>query len=147
MNDMATPGGCATPADGSAPDAAAVAPQALRLYGDLVELWGFLSPPDAYEEEVATLRARFGRHGVPDGGSVLHLGSGGGSVDHHLKRHYRVTGVDVSRAMLGYAGDVNPDVEYVHGDIRDVRLGRTFDAVLVHDAISYMTTAAELEAV
>ena len=30
--------------------------------------------------------------------------------------------------------------------MRTVRLGRTFDAVLIHDAIGYMTTEADLRA-
>lgn len=118
-----------------------------RLYGDLAALWRLFSPPDEYVEEVETFRTRFRAHGVPDGGTVLHLGSGGGSVDYHLKQSYRVTGVDISQAMIGEARRLNPDVEYVYGDIRSVRLGRTFDAVLVHDAISYMTSVGELEAV
>jgi len=118
-----------------------------RLYSDLASLWRLFSPPEEYAEEVATFRARFRRHGVPDGGTLLHLGSGGGSVDYHLKQSYRVTGVDISTAMLAQARQLNPEVEYVQGDIRNVRLNRTFDAVLVHDAISYMTSVDELEAV
>ncbi len=78
---------------------------------------------------------------------MLHLGSGGGSLDCQLKTTYRVTGVDVSAAMIMHAKRVNPEVEYVCGDIRTVRLGRTFDAVLVHDAIAYMTSVTELEQV
>lgn len=115
-----------------------------RLYHDLTDLWRFVSPPENYAEEVSTFLTRFRRHGVPDGGTVLHLGSGGGSIDWHLKRTYRVTGVDVAPAMLEYAARLNPEVEYAAGDIRAVRLGRTFDAVLLHDAISYMTTAEDL---
>jgi len=118
-----------------------------RLYGDLAHLWLLFSPPDEYIEEVETFRARLLRHGVPDGGTLLHLGSGGGSIDYHLKDSYRVTGVDVSERMLELARRVNPEAEYVRGDIRSVRLGRTFDAVLVHDAISYMTSVDELRAV
>jgi ubiquinone/menaquinone biosynthesis C-methylase UbiE len=118
-----------------------------RLYTDLASLWRLFSPPEEYAEEVETFRARFRRHGVPDGATVLHLGSGGGSVDYHLRQSYRVTGVDVSEAMIAEARRVNPAVEYVRGDIRTVRLGRTFDAVLVHDAISYMTSVDELRAV
>ncbi len=117
------------------------------MYDDLAHLWHLFSGPEEYVEEVETFRARLGRHGVPDGGSVLHLGSGGGSVDCNLKRWYRVTGVDISPRMVEQARALNPEVEYVEGDIRDVRLSRTFDAVLVHDAISYMTTVEELRAV
>jgi SAM-dependent methyltransferase len=117
------------------------------LYSRLADLWRVFSPPDEYAEEVATFRARLLRHGVPDGGSLLHLGSGGGSVDHHLVEWYRVSGVDISPDMIDQARLLNPRVEYVRGDIRDIRLGRSYDAVLVHDAIAYMTSVAELEAV
>jgi SAM-dependent methyltransferase len=117
-----------------------------RLYGDLAWVWPFVSPPEEYDEEAAELRATFARHGVGDGARVLHLGCGGGSIDWHLKQHYRVTGVDLSAGMLAHARRVNPEVEYQQGDMRDVRLGRTFDAVLVHDAIAYMLTGADLRA-
>ena len=117
-----------------------------RLYADLAWIWPFVSPPEEYAEEVDTFRARFSRHGVPDGATVLHLGCGGGSIDWHLKRHYRVTGVDVSPGMLAHARSLNPEVEYLDGDIRDVRLGRSFGAVLLHDAVAYMTTPADLRA-
>lgn len=117
-----------------------------RLYNDLAWVWNYLSPPSHYAEEVESFRLRFAREGVPSQGSVLHLGSGGGSIDFHLKREYRVTGVDRSAAMIEVAGKHNPEVEYVEGDLRNVRLGRTFDAVLLHDASTYMHTPAEMQA-
>jgi SAM-dependent methyltransferase len=120
--------------------------RAPRLYADLAWVWPFVSPPEDYPEEAETFRTRFRRHGVPDGAPILHLGCGGGSIDWHLKRYYRVTGVDVSQAMLAHARGLNPEVEYLEGDIRDVRLGRTFSAVLLHDAVAYMVTPADLRA-
>jgi SAM-dependent methyltransferase len=115
-----------------------------RFYDDLAWLWPVVSPAADYAEEVGTFRARLTRNGVADGSRVLHLGCGGGSIDYNLARNYRVTGVDMSAAMLEQARRVNPDVDYVQGDMRSVRLERTFDAVLVHDAISYMTSRDEL---
>jgi trans-aconitate methyltransferase len=117
-----------------------------RLYDDLAWVWPFVSPPEEYPEEVETFRRRFQQKGLPDGAHVLHLGSGGGSIDVHLKRHYRVTGVDLSANMRAHAARLNPEVEYLHGDIRDVRLGHTFDAVLLHDASAYMISIEELRA-
>jgi SAM-dependent methyltransferase len=117
-----------------------------RLYDELVWLWPFVSPPEHYPEEVATFRRRFQAHHVADGARVLHLGSGGGSIDCHLKQHYQVTGVDRSPAMIGHARAINPEVEYREGDLRSVRLGRRFAAVLLHDASAYLTTPADLRA-
>jgi hypothetical protein len=37
-------------------------------------------------------------------------------------------------------------VEYIHGDMRAVRLGRTFDAVVIADSIDYMLTEDDLRA-
>lgn len=115
-----------------------------RLYNDLVWVWPSVGQPEAYREEVETFRRRFRQKSIPDGATVLHLGSGGGCIDCHLKQHYRVTGVDISAGMRGHAARLNPEVEYLHGDIRDVRLGRTFDAVLLHDASAYMTSLDDL---
>jgi hypothetical protein len=39
---------------------------------------------------------------------------------------------------------LNPDCPHIVGDIRTIRLGRDFDAVFVHDAVSYMTSEADL---
>jgi SAM-dependent methyltransferase len=118
-----------------------------RLYDELAWLWPIFSPAEDYAEEAATFRRRFQRLGVRDGGSVLHLGCGGGSLDAQLKQHYRVAGIDLSGAMLKQAALINPECIYVPGDMRTVRLNRRFDAVLVHDAISYMTTLEDLLAV
>lgn len=57
-----------------------------------------------------------------------------------------MTLVDLSPSMLAVSARLNPECEHVVGDMRDVRLGRTFDAVFVHDAIDYMTDEADLRA-
>lgn len=46
--------------------------------------------------------------------------------------------------MLALSQTRNPECTHLLGDMRTLRLDRTFDAVFVHDAIVYMTTEAEL---
>lgn len=41
---------------------------------------------------------------------------------------------------------INPECTHLAGDMRDLRVGRDFDAVFVHDAIDHMTTGADLRA-
>ena len=118
-----------------------------RLYGDLSWVWPLLSPHSAYPEEAALLTGCFREHGVPPGGTLLHLGCGGGSLDYHLAQGFSVTGVDRSRAMLDRAAALNPGVEYIVGDMREVALSRTFDGVLLYDAHAYLTAPDELAAV
>jgi hypothetical protein len=48
--------------------------------------------------------------------------------------------------MLAVSRALNPECEHVVGDMRALRLGRSFDAVVVHDAVMYMTTEDDLRA-
>src|SRR6266481_2515141 len=77
--------------------------------------------------------------------TVLELGSGGNNA-FHLKSEFEMTLVDLSPQMLAVSRALNPECEHRVGDMRTVNLGRTFDAVFVHDAISYMTSEADLVA-
>ncbi len=115
-----------------------------RLYADLAWTWPIVSPPEDYAEEAREFW-RFLRSGAAgDVREVLHLGCGGGHVDSQLKRHVRILGVDLSPSMLRLARRLNPDVTYRRGDMRSVRLGRTFDGVLLSDAGAYMRTPRDL---
>src|SRR3989442_10043564 len=48
--------------------------------------------------------------------------------------------VDLSTGMLDLSRTINPDCEHMQGDMKTLRLGRTFDMLLIHDAIMYMTS-------
>jgi SAM-dependent methyltransferase len=118
----------------------------VKLYDELAPWWPILSPPPDYADEVAIfapLLERGGRDGP--GRSLLELGAGGGNNALHLKGRYATTTlVDLSPQMLEVSRALNPDCEHVAGDMRTVRLGRTFDAVFVHDAVEYMTSEQAL---
>lgn len=75
---------------------------------------------------------------------VLELGSGGGHNAVHLKARFTMTLVDLSKEMLDVSRRLNPGCDHHQGDMRTVRLARTFDAVFVHDAVDYMTGEADL---
>ena len=84
------------------------------------------------------------------GGSVLELGCGTGRVSIPLARDgLRVTGVDYSDAMLDVAR-ARSAVEgvratWVQGDMREVRLGRTFNTVIIpFGSLQHMATPDEV---
>ena len=116
-----------------------------RFYTDLAEWWPIISSPDEYAEEAAeALRhLRAAQRVVRD---VLELGSGGGNNAAHLKAHLDLTLVDLNAEMVAVSERLNPECTHGIGDMRTVRLGRTFDAVLIHDAIDYMLTEDDLRA-
>jgi len=122
----------------------------LRFYGELARWWPLVSPVEDYAEE-ATFTASVLRDAT--GGplqTLLELGSGGGHVAWHLggllPGDVSMTLVDVSPEMLEVSRARNAGAEHLAGDMRDLRLGRSYDAVLVHDAIDYMTSEDELRA-
>jgi SAM-dependent methyltransferase len=119
----------------------------LKLYDELADWWPVFSDPKEYRREAAHVARILRKATSPAPRTVLELGSGGGNSALHLKRRFAMTLVDMSPRMLKVSRKVNPECEHVKGDIRTLRLGRTFDAVFVHDAICHMTTEADLRAV
>ena len=79
-----------------------------------------------------------GRH------KLLELGVGGGHNLSHLTADFDCTAVDLSSDMLALSKGLNPGVEHRVGDMRNTRLERIFDAVLVHDAASYLLSEQDL---
>lgn len=117
-----------------------------RLYRELAPWWPLISPPEEYDEEAAFFAALLERHARRPVREVMELGSGGGHTASHLKQRFRMTLVDLSPHMLAVSRKLNPECEHVRGDMRRARLGREFDAVLVHDAVMHMTTRRDLTA-
>ncbi|HQN07902.1 MAG TPA: class I SAM-dependent methyltransferase [Thermoanaerobaculia bacterium] len=117
-----------------------------RLYRDLAEWYPLLTPVEDYPEEAAFYRRLFETYAARPPRTLLDLGCGAGHVAFHLKASLEATLVDLSPSMLALSRRLNPDCEHVEGDMRSVRLGRLFDAVLLHDAVSHMTTRGDVAA-
>ncbi|HYM97878.1 MAG TPA: class I SAM-dependent methyltransferase [Candidatus Sulfotelmatobacter sp.] len=119
----------------------------MKLYDELAEWWPVFSDLKEYRREAAHIVRVLRKATRPAPRTVLELGSGGGNSAFHLQTRFGMTLVDLSPHMLKVSRKLNPDCEHIRGDIRTLRLGRTFDAVLVHDAICHMTTESDLRAV
>jgi len=110
-----------------------------KLYTELASWFHLLSDPWDYAEE-----AEFAGKTLIEASripirEVLELGSGGGNNASHLKLRFEMTLVDLAPAMLELSRTINPECRHISGDMRSVRLGRQFDAVFVHDAVTYLT--------
>lgn len=113
------------------------------LYGELAPWYHLIDPPEDHLDEAVVFRAAFER-AVPRPRTLLELGSGAGHNAVHLKAHFDCTLSDASEPMLARSRTLNPECRHVTGDMRTLRLGESFDAVLIHDAICYMSTRADL---
>jgi SAM-dependent methyltransferase len=117
-----------------------------EFYDGIADWWPVISPPSEYEEEALLYVGMIRSTAARPVREVLELGSGGGNNASHMKRHFAMTLVEPSEGMREVSLALNPECEHLPGDMRTVRLGRTFDAVFVHDAVDYMTTEDDLRA-
>lgn len=116
-----------------------------RLYRELTDWYRLLTPVSDYAEEAAFYRRVFEKHCDEPPKTLLDLGSGAGHNAAYLKSTLACTLVDISPAMLALSRQLNPECEHVQGDIRAIRLGRLFGRVLLHDAVNYMASRADLQ--
>lgn len=114
------------------------------LYAELAAWWPLVSAPADYAEEAVIYARQLRATCEGPARTLLELGSGGGNNASHLKRELELTLVDPAEGMLEVSRTLNPECEHHVGDMRTLRLGRLFDLVLVHDAVCYMTTKADL---
>lgn len=122
-----------------------------RLYDDLAYLWPLLSPPEDYAAEaVAVMDAvepyLHHKQAAGERPTLIEFGAGGGHSLVYLQDRFACTAVDLSEPMLAHCRDLVPEAEAIVGDMRHLRLERTFDVVLMHDAIDYMTSPEDARA-
>jgi SAM-dependent methyltransferase len=118
-----------------------------RLYTDLAWLWPMWGDHAIeyarYSDHVARLIQQYAQHPAR---SLLDISCGGGKNAYNLKNRFLVTGLDLSPAMINLAASLNPECQFIEGDMRNFSLGRTFDAILMDDGISHMSSRTELAA-
>lgn len=118
------------------------------LYSELAAWWPILSPHEAYAPHAQRCWRLLQSHATRPIRTILELGAGGGHLSHHLWRISQacMTLTDLSPQMLALSRTLNPGCEHIAGDMRSLRLDRTFDLVVIHDAVMHMNTAADLRA-
>jgi SAM-dependent methyltransferase len=117
------------------------------MHQDLAHLWPLISRPQDYADEARHWRDALRDLLGPGRRSLLELGVGGGNnLSHFASDFDPVAAVDLSDGMLAHSRRLNPSVEHHVGDMRTVRLGRTFDAVIAHDAVGYLVSPDDLRA-
>lgn len=116
-----------------------------RLYSSsfLSSWYPLLTPVGDYQKEAAIYTELLLRHD-PEMKSILELGCGAGHNAYYLKERFSMTLTDLSPEMLSLSKKLNPECEHLQGDMRTLNLERSFDAVFIHDAIGYLTTAGDL---
>jgi SAM-dependent methyltransferase len=117
----------------------------MSVFGAYSRYYDLLYRDKDYASEAAYVHELIAKH-RPGAKTVLDLGCGTGRHAGLLaERGYSLTGVDLSEEMLAVARQAQPTGSFFQGDVRSVRLGRTFDVVLsLFHVMSYQTTNADL---
>ena len=118
----------------------------MHMYTDLAPWFHLLTHPSDYMDEAEFVTRVVEEVVEGPARTLLELGSGGGNNASHLKQRFECTLTDLSPEMLALSRTLNPECEHLEGDMRTLRLGRTFDVAFIHDAISYLTSEDDLRA-
>ncbi len=114
------------------------------LYHELVDWYPLLDARENHADEVPIYDALLAAAVEGPFDTLLELGAGAGNNGYYFRQKRTCTLTDLSTSMLELSRAQNPECEHVAGDMRQLRLGRQFDAVFVHDAIVYMCTPEDL---
>ncbi|MDX1960459.1 MAG: class I SAM-dependent methyltransferase [Leptospiraceae bacterium] len=119
----------------------------MLMYSELASKWyPLLDPLKDHEEEAKLyLEVILDKSNIQK--TLLELGSGAGNNAYYLKKKFQCTLTDLSTEMLALSRNKNPECEHLEGDMRTIRLDKTFDIVFAHDALAYMTSEDDLRAV
>ena len=115
-----------------------------RLYSDLASWWPHVADRDSYALESAVFIRLLDEAAGKKVESILELGSGSGMLASHVDTSREVVLTDLSNEMLDVSRTHNPSREHVQSDMRTMRLNRSFDAVLLQDAVMYLTNPEDL---
>jgi SAM-dependent methyltransferase len=127
----------------------------MTVFNNYAQYYDLLYQDKDYVGEANFIHRLLETH-APNAKNILDLGCGTGIHAALLaEKDYQVHGVDFSQEMLerGYERiakspqDITSRLQLSHGDIRQVRLNKTFDVVLsLFHVISYQTTNEDLQA-
>jgi SAM-dependent methyltransferase len=113
----------------------------MSVFKEYSHYYNLLYKDKNYVGEADYIDSLIQKHSLTHSHTVLNLGCGTGKHDNLLaEKGYEMTGVDFSTDMLDIARDNYPNIDFQEGDIRTIKLNKTFDVVLsLFHVISYQT--------
>lgn len=98
-----------------------------------------------YKKEAGQIHSIIKKFKKSGGKDMLDVACGTGNHIAYLKKHYNITGVDISKTMLSIARKKYPKIKFVVGDMRTFDLKKKFDVVAcLFSSVGYMKTADNL---
>jgi SAM-dependent methyltransferase len=118
-----------------------------KSYSNLAWTEPIIAPPEEYTEDTESFIRIIKDNIKIKPKTLLHIGCGAGGNDYAFKKHFTVTGIDISKDMLEIAKKLNPEIIYYQEDMQTFKLNQYFDAIAIPDSIGYMVTVKDLKRV
>ncbi len=116
-----------------------------KMWTELAEYYDLIYSWKDYRKESIFIHRLIQKQKKIPGNELLDVACGTGNHIQHLKRHYRITGLDKSREMLRIARKKLPGVRFVQGDMMSFDLKRRFDVITcLFGSIGYVKTYTNL---
>lgn len=118
-----------------------------RVFKDYSKYYDLIYNDKDYKKEANYVEGLIKKYQSYPVKSIINLGCGTGKHDFLLaEKGYETTGIDISNQMLEVAQQSKTNnTDFHHGDIRTVRLNKTFDAVIsLFHVINYQTSNKDL---
>jgi ubiquinone/menaquinone biosynthesis C-methylase UbiE len=101
--------------------------------------------PRQYKAEAAKAMALIKTYKLSEGNELLDLACGTGGHIPYWRKHYHITGLDISSQMLARAMQKYPDIKFCHGDMAVFNIHQEFDAlVCLYGSIGFVRTFKNL---
>ncbi|MFQ5474518.1 MAG: class I SAM-dependent DNA methyltransferase [Candidatus Nanoarchaeia archaeon] len=117
-----------------------------RLYKDLAPYYDLVYEKKEYKKEAEEIHKLIQKHKKTKGKELLEVACGSGRYLEHLKKKYKVTGLDLNKDMLKIARKKCPGVPLVQGNMISFDLKKEFDVVCcLFSSIGYAKTYSGLK--
>jgi len=109
-------------------------------YYDLIYQWM------DYAGEVEFIEKMVDLYLCSGGNNLLDVACGTGNHAQYLTDSFQVVGLDLNREMMEIAMEKVPEMELIHGNMKEMNLERDFDVIIcLFSSINYHTNLSELE--
>ena len=117
-----------------------------ELFAETARIYDLIYRNKDYEREAEILRARIHARNAAPKQTLLDVACGTGHHMESLRKHFRVSGLDICDQLLGVAQQRNPGVTFHSADMMDFDLGCEFDVVTcLFSSIGYVRTHEGLQ--
>lgn len=99
-----------------------------------------------YSGESEFIKFAVRKHKTSSGIELMDMACGTGSHSEILKDYFKITGIDINEDMLQIARNKVPDVNFIRGNMKDLKVDTNFDIILcIYSAIHYNKNYIQLE--